>query len=92
MRTVFLGCCALLLYAGFLISAFFSDTSAGNSSGEVVYVKQELKLDSLNTDQGNYSEQYRPPVFIGIGPGGPVNHTIHLKTGIIKTSEVNSLK
>lgn len=73
----------LILYVGFLVATLFADTNAGISTGEVEPIMIKAKADSLNVEYGNFSEPCRPPVYIGIGPGGPPNQIIPLKTGII---------
>lgn len=84
MKGILIGFFGLVLYVVFIIAAFF-DTTSGKNSGEVEPLKTVIKIDSINVDAGNFSEVNRPPVYVGIGPGGPPNHVIKLKTGIIRT-------
>lgn len=84
MRVFFVTFLGLVLYVGFLVATFFTDTNAGASTGEIAPLTVQTKVDSINVEIGKYSEQFRPPVVVGIGPGGRTIHIVELKTGAIR--------
>ena len=75
-----------LLLCGYIIWLFNIYNEPIKSQSETVAIQKQVKdvtgivvKDTTKVVIGKFAEPYRPPVYVGIGPGGPPVHLIKVK-------------
>jgi hypothetical protein len=81
-----IGILGTLLLCGYIIWLFNLYNEPIKSPKDAITIQKQVKevtgiivKDTTNVVIGKFTEPYRPPVYVGIGPGGPPVYLIKVK-------------